>query len=83
MVTEIYMPKMTDFMEAGVIVNWLVKEGEKVDRGQPLLEVETDKATSEVEAPTEGFLIGIRPGRPCWRSGAGWRDDCFYRYKHG
>lgn len=62
MVTEIFVAKMTDFMEEGVIVSWLVAEGDRVEEGQPILEIETDKAITELEAPASGYLRGIRPG---------------------
>ena len=61
MATEVFIPKMTDFMEEAVIVSWLVAEGDHVDEGQPLLELETDKATVEMESPATGYLVGIRP----------------------
>lgn len=62
MVHEIYMPKMSDHMETGHIVRWLVKEGDVVQRGQIVLELETDKAVGEIEAPADGVLKGIRAG---------------------
>ena len=62
MAVEVFIPKMTDFMEEGTIIAWLVAEGDHVDEGQPLLEIETDKATAEMEAPATGYLVGIRPG---------------------
>jgi pyruvate dehydrogenase E2 component (dihydrolipoamide acetyltransferase) len=62
MATDVFIPKMTDFMEEGTIVSWLVAEGDHVEAGQPILEIETDKATAEMEAPAAGFLAGIRPG---------------------
>lgn len=62
MATEVFIPKMTDFMEEGTIVAWLVAEGDRVEEGQPILEIETDKATVEMEAPATGYLVGIRPG---------------------
>jgi pyruvate/2-oxoglutarate dehydrogenase complex dihydrolipoamide acyltransferase (E2) component len=62
MATEVFIPKMTDFMEEGTIVAWLVAEGEPVAEGQAILEIETDKATAEMEAPASGYLVGIRPG---------------------
>lgn len=62
MATEVFVPKMTDFMEEGIIRSWLVQEGDHVDEGQPILEIETDKALSEIEAPAAGYLKGIRPG---------------------
>jgi pyruvate dehydrogenase E2 component (dihydrolipoamide acetyltransferase) len=62
MAVEVFVAKMTDFMEEGVIVSWLIKEGEPVEEGQPLLELETDKAVAELESPASGFLKGIRSG---------------------
>jgi pyruvate dehydrogenase E2 component (dihydrolipoamide acetyltransferase) len=62
MAVEVFVPKMSDHMEAGVILSWLSKEGEKVERGQPILELETDKAAVELEAPESGYLKGIRAG---------------------
>ena len=62
MAVEVFMPKMSDHMEVGVILSWLSKEGERVERGQPILELETDKAAVELEAPESGYLKGIRLG---------------------
>ena len=62
MATEIFVPKMTDFMEEARILEWLVAEGDRVEQGQPILEVETDKAAAQMEAPASGYLVGIRPG---------------------
>ena len=62
MAEEVFVPKMTDFMEEGIIQAWLVQEGDHVDEGQPLLELETDKAVSELESPASGYLKGIREG---------------------
>jgi pyruvate dehydrogenase E2 component (dihydrolipoamide acetyltransferase) len=62
MAVEVFMPKMSDHMEVGIIIGWLAKEGDKVDKGQPILELETDKAAVELEAPDSGILKGIRLG---------------------
>ncbi|HMD90723.1 MAG TPA: dihydrolipoamide acetyltransferase family protein [Anaerolineaceae bacterium] len=59
MATFLAMPKLGLNMVDGVIVRWLVPEGTAVKAGQALLEIETDKATQEVEAPTNGFLASI------------------------
>jgi len=59
MVTEVIMPKMGQTMEKGKVIKWLKKEGEKVERGEPLLEIETDKTTIEVEARGSGILRKI------------------------
>ena len=53
------MPRMSDTMEEGNIVAWLVEEGESVEPGQTLAEVETDKATMELDSFFEGTLLHI------------------------
>ncbi|MEQ8581048.1 MAG: pyruvate dehydrogenase complex dihydrolipoamide acetyltransferase [Marinoscillum sp.] len=55
----IRMPKMSDTMEEGVISSWIKKEGDKVEAGDVLAEVETDKATMELEAYEDGTLLHI------------------------
>ena len=62
MAVEVFMPKLTDNMESGEIVEWLVEEGTQVEKGQPILLILTDKATVELEASADGILNGIRPG---------------------
>ena len=64
MAEVIRMPRMSDTMEEGNIVGWLVKVGESVEPGDVLAEVETDKATMELESYHEGTLlyIGIESG---------------------
>ncbi|MEP2772344.1 MAG: pyruvate dehydrogenase complex dihydrolipoamide acetyltransferase [Fulvivirga sp.] len=59
MAEVIKMPKMSDTMEEGVIASWLVKEGDKVQSGDILAEVETDKATMELESYEDGTLLYI------------------------
>ncbi len=60
----IRMPRLSDTMEEGVIVEWLKKEGDQVEPGDILAEVETDKATMELESYHEGVLlhIGVKEG---------------------
>ena len=53
------MPKLGLNMTEGVIVRWLAQEGEEVKAGKPVLEIETDKATQELEAPGDGILSKI------------------------
>jgi len=62
MAVEFYIHKMTEHMDTARIVRWLVPEGARVTKGQVILEVETEKAVTEVEAPGDGFLKGIRAG---------------------
>jgi pyruvate dehydrogenase E2 component (dihydrolipoamide acetyltransferase) len=56
MASRVVMPKLSDTMEEGKILRWLKKEGDKVETGQTLAEVETDKATVEMEAYTNGTI---------------------------
>jgi len=56
MAIEILMPALSPTMEEGVLAKWLVKEGDKVEPGDVIAEIETDKATMEVEAVDEGVL---------------------------
>ena len=60
----IRMPKMSDTMEEGIISSWLKKVGDKVNSGDILAEVETDKATMELESYDDGILlhIGVKNG---------------------
>ena len=55
-VVEIGMPKLSDSMEEATVLAWLKQPGEEVKRGEPLVEVETDKATVVYEAETNGVL---------------------------
>jgi len=57
--TTVTMPRLTQTMDTGKILRWLRAEGEAVKEGQPLFEVETDKAAVEVEAPASGFVGAI------------------------
>ncbi|TDI65246.1 MAG: pyruvate dehydrogenase complex dihydrolipoamide acetyltransferase [Bacteroidetes bacterium] len=59
MAEVIRMPKMSDTMEEGVIAAWLVKEGDIIKSGDILAEVETDKATMELESYEDGVLLHI------------------------
>src|SRR5271154_1810398 len=57
MANFIEMPKLSDTMVTGTLVKWLKKEGDKVAAGDMLCEVETDKATMEVESFAPGVLL--------------------------
>ena len=59
MATEFKMPMLGEVMEEGRIVVWHKKEGEQVERGENLMEVETDNATMEVESTATGVLKTI------------------------
>ena len=56
MASRVVMPKLSDTMEEGQILRWLKQEGDTVETGQTLAEVETDKATVEMEAYTNGII---------------------------
>ncbi len=60
MAKEVIMPRFGMTQEEGTIVRWIVKDGERVEYGDPLCEVTTDKVNMEVEAPADGILAGIR-----------------------
>jgi pyruvate dehydrogenase E2 component (dihydrolipoamide acetyltransferase) len=59
MAVEIFMPALSPTMEAGTLAKWLVKEGDSVESGDVIAEIETDKATMEVEAIDEGTVAKI------------------------
>jgi pyruvate dehydrogenase E2 component (dihydrolipoamide acetyltransferase) len=60
MPTEVIMPALEMAQETGRVVRWLKAEGDEVAKGEPLMEIETDKVTVEIEAPAAGTLAGIR-----------------------
>ena len=57
---EIVMPRLSDTMEEGTILRWLVADGEPVRRGQEIVEIETDKATMTYESDLDGVLADRR-----------------------
>jgi len=59
MAKSVIMPALGMAQETGVLVNWLKQEGDSVAKGEPLMEIETDKTTVEIEAPASGFLGGV------------------------
>lgn len=54
--SDMLMPKLSDTMEEGTVLKWLRANGDAVAKGEPLVEIETDKATMTVEAPASGTL---------------------------
>ena len=60
MAISVVMPALEMAQETGKLISWLKKEGESVAKGEPLLEIETDKAVMEIESPGDGFLAGVR-----------------------
>ena len=64
MITKVLMPKLSEAMETGKVIQWLKKEGEHVKGGDVIAEIETDKANVEIEAFGSGVLrkIIVPPG---------------------
>ena len=60
MAASVVMPALEMAQETGKIVSWLKKEGDAISKGEPLLEVETDKAVVEIEASADGVLAGVK-----------------------
>src|SRR5437764_2565841 len=59
MATDVMMPRLSDSMEEGTVLKWLVDVGGEVKRGEPLVEIETDKANMTYEADTDGVLVEV------------------------
>ena len=59
MATEVKLPRLGQGMESGTIVRWLKAEGDAVEKGEPLYELDTEKVTQEVEAEASGVLLKI------------------------
>ena len=60
MATDVIMPALGMAQETGKVLRWLKAEGDEVAKGEPLMEIETDKVTVEIEAPADGLLAGLR-----------------------
>src|SRR6202035_3831473 len=59
MAISVVMPALEMAQKNGKLLAWRKKEGERVQKGEPLLEIETDKAVVEVESPADGSLDGV------------------------
>ena len=59
MASEVKLPRLGQGMESGTIIRWLKAEGDRVEKGEPLYELDTDKVTQEVEADVAGVLLRI------------------------
>ena len=60
MAINVVMPALEMAQETGKLISWLKKEGDSVATGDPLLEIETDKAVMEIESPGDGILAGVK-----------------------
>ncbi len=58
-ITEVLMPLMGEGVHEATLTNWLVKEGGKVEKDTPLLELSTDKVDTEIPAPASGYLVKV------------------------
>jgi len=59
MATSVIMPALGMDQEKGTLVRWIKHEGERVERGEPIMEVETDKVVVEIEATASGVLANV------------------------
>ena len=60
MAKKVVMPALEMAQETGTVIAWLKKEGDAITKGEPILEIETDKATVEIEAGASGVLAGVK-----------------------
>jgi len=58
-IVEFRMPKFGETMEKGKVVAWKKSVGEKIDKGESIVEIETDKANLDVESPVSGIIVEI------------------------
>ena len=59
MAVKVIMPQAGQDLETGTVKQWLKSEGDPVAKGEPIVQIETEKVTLDVEAPTAGFLLRI------------------------
>ena len=59
MASEVKLPRLGQGMESGTVTKWLKNEGDAVEKGEPLYEIDTDKVTQEVESDFAGVLLKI------------------------
>jgi 2-oxoglutarate dehydrogenase E2 component (dihydrolipoamide succinyltransferase) len=67
--TEVRLPKTGDAVEEGTLVQWLVENGARVERGDPLYLLETDKVEMEIEAPCAGVVSHVGTAGEIYRVG--------------
>jgi pyruvate/2-oxoglutarate dehydrogenase complex dihydrolipoamide acyltransferase (E2) component len=56
---DVTLPRLAESLVEGTVTRWLKRRGERVARGEPLVEIETDKVNSEIESPFDGVLTEI------------------------
>lgn len=57
--TEVLMPLMGEGVHEATLTNWLITEGQRVEKDSPLLEVSTDKVDTEIPSPASGYLVRV------------------------
>lgn len=67
--TEVRLPKTGDAVEEGTLVEWLVEDGARVERGDPLYLLETDKVEMEIDAPRAGIVSHVGTPGEVYRVG--------------
>src|SRR5205085_9309921 len=55
--TTVVMPQLGESVMEGTVVRWIARPGQKVERDEPLVEIATDKANTEIPSPTSGVLV--------------------------
>ena len=70
---DVIMPALGMAQETGTLIQWLKAAGDSVTKGEPLMEIETDKATVEIEAPASGILVECH--RSSWGCDSRWAAD--------
>jgi pyruvate/2-oxoglutarate dehydrogenase complex dihydrolipoamide acyltransferase (E2) component len=56
---DVPLPRLADSLVDGIVSRWLKRPGDRVARGEPLVEIETDKVNSEIESPCDGVLTEV------------------------
>ncbi|HEY4026430.1 MAG TPA: biotin/lipoyl-containing protein [Candidatus Dormibacteraeota bacterium] len=56
---DVTLPRLADSLVEGIVSHWLKRPGDAVARGEPLVEIETDKVNSEIESPCDGVLAEV------------------------
>ena len=79
MATNVIMPALGVAQQTGTLLKWLKAEGQAVSKGEPLMEIETDKATVEIEAPGSGISDPCDRAKPAIK----FRSDSASRHSSG
>ena len=56
---DVILPRLAEELQEGTVTRWLKHSGERVARGEPLVEIETDKVNSEIESPYDGVVAAV------------------------